>query len=174
MPKINLGYSYNQAKEECNKLLKTLDTLNNMKKDPNNFIFGHISKLKNQVDLRKEKIKKEIDDLSGEMIKKLEVFEKECYENTKNIKSSDENEKIIREAQATFDEWESGLTLMIADDTKRNEIQLKVKELDIKLLEIKSNFEKELLKKQVWIHSENKKVGESFSKELYLFENRFF
>ena len=87
IPKFgNFGEIFNKANEEIKKLESSSKKLNDLIKDPKNFIFETISKLKRDVDLRREKLKAKIDEISNEMIEKLNKCQQECYDNIEKIK----------------------------------------------------------------------------------------
>ena len=95
--------------------------------DPKNFIFEHVSELRRQVDIRREKIKEKIDNVCVKMIQKLDDFQKDCYDNIQNKTLQESNRDLINEVQSKLDEWNANNKhlLLHSKDAKRKEIELK-------------------------------------------------
>ena len=146
--------------------------INDLIKDPKNFIYDHISSLKNSVDLRKENLKARIDEICGEMIQKLENYQQECYENIGKLNLEASSSDDLNEVKKHLEEWTSNnkCLLMISDDAKRREILIKANRLDQKIFARLNELENELLMEKVWSHEKNDKVIEEFEKELIQFE----
>jgi hypothetical protein len=110
---------------------KYLATLKNLKmekekltsilKDPENFIYEEISELKRQVDLDRERLKKEIDDLADDLIKQLESYEKKFKEEYKsNIDFSHYND-LVQQSEKDLLEYENMLNLFSTKNETREE-----------------------------------------------------
>ena len=166
---LNLGDTYEQAERECKRLEATLDNLTNLKNDPVNFIFEYISKLKNKVDLRREEIKLDVDRQSDDMIRRLEAFEQECYEKTKQSKLVAQGDELLKKARASLDEWSGGAKLMVSDESWRKEVVLQAKELDLKLINFRQMLKSNLLMNKVWMVCKNE-TFDKLSSELILFK----
>ena len=74
---VDLGDIFNKANEEIENLEVSFQEINDLIKDPKNFIFETISKVKRDVDLRREKLKEKIDEISNKIINKLDNYQKE-------------------------------------------------------------------------------------------------
>ena len=173
LDKLKFGEIFEKAGEECDQLEFTLFDFENLKKDPENYIFEYVAGLKRVVDLRKEKIKLEIESLSDVMIKKLETFEKECYENLKILSVQEkicETNLLSEQSRAKLDEWTNNLNILVIDESKWKEIQSGAKELDIKLLKCISDLKNDLLMHKVWAYNSNHELTKNFSHELLLFD----
>jgi hypothetical protein len=80
-----------------------------------------VADLKNKVDSRKEEMKIQIDEMSDAMIKRLEAFQQECYQNIKSSqiqKTVAKTEKLVQETQAKIHAWETGAKCLIIDESK--------------------------------------------------------
>jgi hypothetical protein len=174
--KLSLGEIYEKANEEYNNLQSSFEKINNLINDPRNFIYEHVYELKRKIDLRREKLKIKIDSICNEMIEKLDIFQKECYENSEILRLKEKNAQLINEVQTNLDKWnvDNKNFLLMIDDSKRKKIQLKAKELDIKLDTRLKELEQELLMYKVWTFKENKDVITKFKKELIQFEGYLF
>jgi hypothetical protein len=168
----NLGAVYDLTNKEIENLELSFHKVNDLIKDPKNFIYERISSLKNSVDLRKEKLKARIDKICGEMIQKLENYQHECFENIKNLNLEKNSRDYLNEVEKHLDEWtrDNKRVLLVSDDAKRNEILNKASELDKKIFAHLNKLENELLMEKVWSHKKNDKVVEEFEKELIQFE----
>ena len=164
--KLKMGKTYEEANKECETLETSLKQMNDLLKDPENFIYEHINELKRNTDLRREKF----NSICDEMIKKLGTYQQECYENIKKARIKEENEKLINETKACLDEWQQTNKLLTLDDSKRVEIHTKAKELDEKLSVSLMKMKNELLMNKFWFHVPNKKVDADIQNELVLFE----
>jgi hypothetical protein len=130
----NLGAVYDETIKEIENLEMSLQKINDLIKDPENFIYERISLLENCVDLRKESLKARIDLISNEMIQKLKNFQRECYENIEKLNLEKKSRGDLNEIEKQLDDWnrDNKRLLMVSDDAKRNEILLKASELDKK------------------------------------------
>ena len=135
-------------------------------------VFETISKLKRDVDLRREKLKAKIDEISNEMIDKLDNYQKECYENIDKIKLEEKTKDLVKEIESSLDEWtkEDERILVVSNDSKRKEICSKAFQLDTKLFSRLKELKEELMISQNWIYKENQKVSKEYEKELIKFD----
>jgi hypothetical protein len=168
----NLGAVYDETIKEIKNLEMSLQKINDLIKDPENFIYERISFLENCVDLRKENLKERIDKISNEMIQKLKNFQQECYENIEKLNLENHTRGDLNQIEKHLDEWtrDNKRVLMVSDDAKRNEILNKASEFDKKIFARLHKLENELLMEKVWSHEKNDKVIEEFEKELIQFE----
>ena len=169
---IYLGEVYENANKEILNLESSLKKISDMVQDPKNFIFEHVSELRRQVDIRREKIKEKIDNVCVKMIQKLDDFQKDCYDNIPDKTLQESNRDLINEVQSKLDEWNANNKhlLLHSKDAKRKEIELKSIELDIKLHERIKEMESKLLMDKTWIYFEDNKFIEELDKELIKFE----
>jgi hypothetical protein len=169
---IYLGEVYENVNKEILNLGSSLKKISDMMQDPRNFIYEHVSELRRKVDLRREKIKEKIDNICDKMIKKLDDFQKDCYDNIPDKSLEESNRDLINDVQSKLDEWNANNKhlLLLSKDAKRKEIELKSIELDIKLHERIKEMESKLLMDQTWIHLEDNTFIEELDKELIKFE----
>ena len=169
---VDLGDIFNRANEEIENLKVSFQEINDLIKDPKNFIFETISDIKRDVDLRREKLKEKIDEISNQMIDKLDNYQKECYENIDKIKLDEKTKDLVKEIESDLVEWTKNnkQVLLISNDLKRKDIHSKAIELDTKLFNRLKELEEELMMNKVWDHIENVMVEEEFEKELIQFD----
>ena len=165
---IYLGEVYENANKEILNLESSLKKISDMVQDPKNFIFEHVSELRRQVDIRREKIKEKIDNICVKMIQKLDDFQKDCYDNIPDKTLQESNRDLINEVQSKLDEWNANNKhlLLHSNDTARKEIELKSIELDKKLHERIKEMESKLLLDKTWIYFEDNKFIEELDNEL--------
>jgi hypothetical protein len=173
---LKFGPLYDNAKKECTQVNETLKRLQDLIKDPKNHIYEYLSELKLSVELRREKIKVEIDMISDEMISKLEAFEKECYENLKDEKITQfikPTEEQIKKGESLVEEWNKTLERLVIDEHKWTEIKLNAANLDIQLSNVIEKFENDLIMQKKWSHAKSDNIESEFVKELQLYEKYF-
>jgi hypothetical protein len=170
--KKNLGNVYDLANIEIENLEMSLQKINDLIRDPKNFIYEHISFLKNCVDERKENLKARIDVICGEMIQKLENYQQECYENIKKLNLDKNSSDDLNQIEKHLEAWtrDNKLLLLVSDDEQRSEILSKASEFDKKIFLRLNMLENELLMEKFWSHEENDKVTEEFENELIQYE----
>ena len=169
---VDLGDIFSQTNEEIKKLESSSQELNDLIKDPKNFIFETISEIKKDVDLRREKLKVKIDEISNEMINKLNNFQKECYDNIDKINYEEKTKDLVKEIESNLNEWtkDDKRMLLVSNDSKRKEMHSKAIQLDTKLFSRLKELKEELMISQNWIYKENQKVSKEYEKELIQFE----
>jgi hypothetical protein len=168
----NLGDIYVETINQIKSLEENFCKANNLIKDPKNFIFEKIHCIKREADLRKENSKKKIDEIYAEVIAKLDKYQQDCYENIQSLNLEDKFSDVLLEAQKYIDEWtkDNNQLLIVANDSKRKEIQTKVKELDINLFARYETLKEELMMNKAWFYIESETVVNDFQKELKQFE----
>ena len=80
--------------QDLENMFSELDLLKN---DPEYFIFEYISNIKHQIDVRREELKKDVDEMSISMINLLDRFRTDCANNLKK-------DETIKFLQNQFDD----------------------------------------------------------------------
>jgi hypothetical protein len=168
----NLGDIYVRTINQVKSLEDNFRQVNDLIKDPKNFIYEEISALKRDVDLRKEKLKQEVDKICAEMIAKLDKYQQECYENIASLKIEKNNSGALLEVQKYLDKWtrDNNQLLIVSNDSKRQEMQTRAKELDINLFARYEALKEELMMNRVWFYIESETVVDDLQKELIQFD----
>jgi hypothetical protein len=99
---MDLGKEYNSARDKCEQFQELLNRFKRLKNDPEMGIHSVISEIKSKVDLRREELKKEIDNESMRIIEKMDEFEKECKSNLVSLKPDSKLDEGL-------ERWENGL-----------------------------------------------------------------
>lgn len=170
---LKFGPIYDEAKEECERVNFTLKDLHDLIKDPDNHIYEYVSDLKTNVELRREKIKIEIDKISDEMISKLEAYEKECYENFQSGKLSqiiETTESQIKKGESLVEDWSKSLSRLVIDESKWTDIKARALNLDTELKRFINKVENSIKMEKKWVYSNSENIENEFTEELRLYE----
>ena len=144
---------FNNMKREIQNLEKVL-------KDPENFIYEEINELKRQVDLDRENLKSEIDELADDLIQQLESHEKQFKADYKTNVDLEYFNVLVESCRKQLNENERCLILFSSKNEERkekciqsevtiNKLQPKIKELKDKLLaDLKITYHQAEIKKQ--------------------------
>lgn len=144
--RINLGADYSLAKVTCNEFADMLMYARRMTRDCKEWIREKIRELKNRADLRREELKKKIDEETLEVINELELYEKKCI-----TQASSSNSDAFA---AKLNDWERDLQQCQLELTKFNEnktwqhIEYKICPMFIQLNAESAHFEKCLFLKR--------------------------
>ncbi len=145
---LEFGENYNRPKSCCKSLEVLINQFEDVNKDPENFIFDYVSKIKFQIEIKREELKEKIDRISNDLIKRIETFEIECYENLKSStmknKISDFNQEVdkVKEKLAN---WNHELEILIIDEKNWENIRSKSIILYNQLDNLFENFKSELI-----------------------------
>jgi DNA repair exonuclease SbcCD ATPase subunit len=123
-------------------LRREVGNLEAVLKDPENIIYEEIGELKRQVDLKREKLKIEIDDLADDLINQLDSHKKRFMEEYKsNIQNYHD---LVESSKKQLNEYEACLQLF---STKNNEKEDKYNECEkiMKIVRPSSNEAKNKL-----------------------------
>jgi hypothetical protein len=103
-----------------NNLNFEINSLQAILKDPENLIYQEIHEIKRQVNLDREKLKSQIDDLADELIQKLEFYELKLKTEIKcNINMNDYKD-LVRASKRQLNEYEDCLKKFSAQNEERD------------------------------------------------------
>ena len=139
--KFKISSKYKKTLDQLKWEIQKMETII---KDPKNFIYEEISELKRNVDLDREKLKSEIDDLANDLIQQLDSYEKKFKEEYESNIDLGRYNEIIASSKNQLSELEKCLSLFSTSKKERNEkcyqsdtaiktIQLKTEEAKLKL-----------------------------------------
>jgi len=98
-----------------------IEKMSSLLKDPENFIYEEISELKRQVDLDREQLKNQIDELADDLIKQLDSYEKMLRTDYKsNIDFSHYND-LVQQSEKELLEYKNMLNLFSTPNETREE-----------------------------------------------------
>lgn len=136
----NSGLKNNNVGKAIENINSNLNELELLQSDPNFFISNYFYELRNQVDLRRENLKLEIDQFSDQVIKDLDFYEQECK---KIAKFQLDIQKELEILKSSFEEFKDFDSFDMNDK--------KMKETVINVLKFKPLLSKEVnrLKKKI-------------------------
>jgi len=95
---LKLNPVYEECKKEIDDAKNNIQKIENLNKDPENCIYEFFEELKREVDLRREKLKLELDNSSDEILQFIESAKDNC------IKLSKETKKLSTEIEKSKEE----------------------------------------------------------------------
>lgn len=99
---------HNIAKESCAKLETTINQIEQLLNDPHYFSYEKINKLQRQVELKREELKKQIDNEFDKVYTKLDEYKQSCKSHLETNEYKIEAEKIsseVKNARNKLKEW---------------------------------------------------------------------
>jgi uncharacterized coiled-coil DUF342 family protein len=127
-----------RSEEKLTSLSNEISKLKESCQDPITFFYEYFSGLRNQVDLRRESLKLNIDNYSDQLIEIIDKCHAECVATSKNIKQIEEelikSEKILNQFvneinSFAFDNHDNDASIKIRDfSQKAEQIHTKVKQ----------------------------------------------
>ena len=134
---LNLGEYYKYAYNQSLAFANFVERFETTKKQPEMRIHDFISDGKNQIDLKREELKNEIDKKCLSMIEELEEFEKECMANVDSVKSrfDDKLDEKLNEWKRKSEQFANDLRSF--DSSKWKKVK---EEVDSHIKEIRSEL----------------------------------
>lgn len=111
---IELGEAHKKAKTHCKSLEELINEINTILVDPNRKTNEEIDRMKNQVYLKRELLKLEIDDETNKLIEQLEDYVKISRTHLNN-EAQTNLDSVSRVAKSTLDEYNSQLDVISLD-----------------------------------------------------------
>ena len=129
------------AKDSVNRLNSKIVDIEILIRDPEKHIYDYFQKVRNEIDIKAETMKKDIDDQRDEFLKKVKTFEEECKEKAKETERIQRIKYIIQSVESQVKEWNQQVNKLILQNEEVLEITKKVDKQIIQL-------EKDLIKAQ--------------------------
>ena len=105
---LKLNPVYEECKKKINDAKNNIEKIENLEKDPENFILKYFEELKKQVDLRRENLKLKLDNCSDEIILSIGRTMENCIKLSKESKRlSTEIEKSKEELTQLIDRFDT-------------------------------------------------------------------
>lgn len=139
--KFEIDSKYKSTLNNFETEIRNLEAILN---EPENYIYEEISDLKRQVDLDRERLKGQIDNLADNLIQNLELYEKKFKIEIKSKVDLDKFKNLITSSKEQLKDFEMCLSLFSVKNEERDK---KKKEVDtsIKVLQPKAKEIKEML-----------------------------
>ena len=138
-------FKMNPIYEEVLYDLKTeIGNLEAIVKDPENYIFEEISELKRQVDLNRERLKSDIDDLANDLIQKLESYQERFMTEYKTNIDLEHYNELFESSKKQMAEYEQCLNLFSTKIEERDEKRIQsekiINKLELEIQELKEGL----------------------------------
>ena len=148
-----------------NNLKKEIGDLETILKDPENIIYEEISELKRQVDLNREQLKSQIDELADDLIHQLETYEKKFKSESKINLDLERFSSLVSSSKQQLIQYEKCLNLFSTKKEERDEMSNQ-SEKNIKMLQSKSKELRDRLFSNVCIKYKpmGNRIEDSFGK----------
>jgi len=146
--KLKFGEGHELALSGCQFLREKIDKSIEFLRSTDTYISDYVAKLKREVELRRDELKRELDKICDDMCHKLNAFEGECKQNLiTNHKVQDSLKRLEESNEETLkklDEWRKELNMLVIDELKWTSIQAKTffleSQLNGRLDEIKDDL----------------------------------
>lgn len=136
----SLGEDYHNPYNLRDEFERFVELFERIKNQPEMRIHDYISDLKNQIDLKREELKNEIDEKCLLMIEKLDEFEKECMANVDSVKSrfDDKLDEKLKKWKTKSEEFKNDLRSFESSKWKKvkEEVDSYIKEIRSELYDI--------------------------------------
>lgn len=154
---LNLGAKYNEAYRTCAQLDKICLDMDRLLLDPSFFIVETVAKLKNRVDLLREKFKLSIDQKADQITQQLDKYVHECKNNLKSNSELKKN-KMYRFtennnlAKKSLTEWKDTLNFFGSAESDWTSIKQKSDQAFVKQNNDLIAMKRELLQSKLKSH----------------------
>ena len=102
---IDLGKDYKLAKDQCKHLKDLINESEILTKDPSFYIDNYFTKLRNEIDLKKEQLIEDIEQKYEKIINELKEIESKYKQNAPNKKSTKKLELTIEANKESLNKW---------------------------------------------------------------------
>ena len=136
-----ISEKHQMAKDSVNRLNSKIVDIEILIRDPEKHIYDYFQKVRNEIDIKAETMKKDIDDQRDEFLKKIKTFEQECKEKAKETERIQRIKDIIQSVESQVKEWNQQVNKLLLQNEEALEITKKV---DDRILQL----EKDLIKSQ--------------------------
>ena len=150
--KLHLNENQKSAINSLIKFELIIKEAEKVHKDPESDIYQHFAKLKNEIDLERERLKLQIDKIALDMIDQIVQYEKECKANLLSITKSNHRckihlRKLLKDHSKFIEEMrvpnlnQSRLHVIVSTiEASINQIQTDIKKYELKLFLDKKCF----------------------------------
>ena len=108
---MNFGEIHLNAFDYCKDFNAVIDKLKHLTHDPSNFIHNYFEKVKNKIDLRREKTISRIREYHRYLIEEIQKYKEECLSQMK--KDFSPQLEILEEAKKNLDLWQNKLEIPV-------------------------------------------------------------
>ncbi len=128
--KLNFGETFEFGKTILKELEETIEEFENVNNNPVSYVNAYFNKVKNQCELKKEKIKSKIDSHFEKIFHEIDKHKGECE---LIARAFDYNPRKLEVGKESLNKWIKQYDTMKLDTEKMDVIILKAKLLKLKL-----------------------------------------
>jgi len=134
--------NYNDCETKLNALKTSVQLIEDLTTDPDNFIYEYFNDIRNQVDLRRETLKQQIDEISDDIIDSINKTEHECKQSVQHV---EDIEQQLAESKAFLAQILGEFNSIELSVQKLDQIKNKISGLEPQLLNKLEVIKKSLL-----------------------------
>lgn len=150
--KFEFGTAYTKAHKACASLEQTLRDLDNLARDPYNYVYEVVSELRNRVQLVSDEFKLKVDEEARAILDELNAYERKCRERivgeTKDEASLNDMLEMSGVGGVQLDEWTCELQTFESNEAKWDVIWKSCEKLRQSVLCKMNEFKSDLLLKK--------------------------
>lgn len=140
--KLNFGETFEYGKTLLKELEETIEEFESINNNPSNYVNNYFTKLKNQCEVRREKLKSKIDHHYDKLLHDVEKHKTDCDSAAKHFEY---NPRKLEVGKDSLNKWIKSYDTMKLDNEKMDIIILKSKLLKLKLSKELTNSKQTLL-----------------------------
>lgn len=161
---IDFGCVHKEAVDSCDKLDRIIQESEVLLTNSYDYIYDEINKLKNQVNLKRDQLKLKIDEITEDLLKKLNDYQNQCNSSLKTGICL--NERIKFESSkngflTNLSLWKRKLNEIKVDENKWREISQASNNAINQLIESMMSFKRNLLLRELF---------DSYKKQVDMFQ----
>lgn len=150
---LDFGTNHKESIKSCEELRNQLKLNDLILDDPDYFIHESVQELKCKVQLKSEKLKLQIDDITQELLDELDEFKARCEENYKNAGTKNETfekfekkfKRLNEDVKVRVNNWSNVLNELRVNEAKWREIKVECEKTIEDLRAKVERFQRELL-----------------------------
>jgi hypothetical protein len=161
---LDFGPNHKNAADRVNELNNLINDCNSMEDHPDDYISEHFRKQRNNIDLAREKLMLDINQISDRLISEMDLQEKECKANLLKFSLNTFNDNFAS-IKADLSKWEQDLKYLMVNESLWTSINTKCSEHVETLKQNRMGFQEKLLGKPCELKTDSH-FSEIFIKQL--------
>jgi hypothetical protein len=150
---LDFGPNHKNASDRVNELKNFINDYCSLKEHPNEFIFEHFRKQRNNIDLAREKLFLDINQISDRLISEIDLQEKKCRANLLKFSLNTFSDNLAS-IKADLEKWEQDMKFLEVNDNLWTSISTRCNENVNTLKKSRMVFEERLLEKSFELKTE--------------------
>jgi hypothetical protein len=149
---LDLGPNHKNATDRVIELNNLIKDCNTMREHPGDYISEHFRKQRNNIDLAREKLILDINQISERLISEMDLQEKKCKGDLSNLSCLSNDLETIK---ADVSKWEQDMKYLVVNDNLWTSINTKCSENVKKLKQNRIELEEKLVGKPCELKTES-------------------